>query len=47
LVKEQTGFINLVGFDVYCRILEEAVAELKEQEFKDIFRDEKKDEEEI
>jgi transcription-repair coupling factor (superfamily II helicase) len=40
--KEQTGFINSVGFDVYCRILEEAVAELKEQEFKDIFRDEKK-----
>ncbi len=40
--KEQTGFINSIGFDLYCRILEEAVEELKQQEFKDIFKSEKK-----
>ncbi|MCX7763000.1 MAG: transcription-repair coupling factor [Candidatus Kryptonium sp.] len=40
--KEQTGFINSVGFDLYCKILEEAVEELKAQEFKDIFKNEKK-----
>jgi transcription-repair coupling factor (superfamily II helicase) len=40
--KEQTGFINSIGFDLYCRILEEAIEELKEQEFKDIFKNERK-----
>jgi len=40
--KEQTGFINSIGFDLYCRILEEAIEELKEREFKDIFKNEKK-----
>ncbi len=40
--KEQTGFINAVGFDLYCRILEEAMDELKEREFKDIFKNERK-----
>ncbi|CUT04082.1 transcription-repair coupling factor [Candidatus Kryptobacter tengchongensis] len=40
--KEQTGFINSIGFDLYCRILEEALEELKAQEFKEIFKDEKK-----
>lgn len=40
--KEQTGFINSIGFDLYCKILEEAVEELKQREFKDIFKGERK-----
>lgn len=40
--KEQTGFINAVGFDLYCRILEEAMEELREREFKNIFKNERK-----
>jgi len=40
--KEQTGFINSIGFDLYCRILEEAVEELKQREFKDIFKGERR-----
>lgn len=34
---EQSGFIETMGFEMYTRILEEAVAELKEQEFQDLF----------
>lgn len=30
LGKEQSGFVQTVGFDLYCKILDEAVAELKE-----------------
>ncbi len=30
LGKEQSGHINLVGFELYCRMLEEAVKELKD-----------------
>ena len=30
LGKEQSGHINLIGFELYCRMLEEAVRELKE-----------------
>lgn len=33
LGTEQSGFINAVGFDMYMKILEEAVREIKEQEF--------------
>lgn len=40
--KEQTGFINSIGFDLYCKILEEALEELKAQEFKEIFKNERK-----
>jgi transcription-repair coupling factor (superfamily II helicase) len=40
--KEQKGFINSIGFDMYCRVLDEAIAELKEQEFGDIFREKRK-----
>ena len=43
---EQSGFINEIGFETYQRILEEAMTELKENEFKDLFKDqlaEKKD----
>ena len=35
---EQSGFIENVGFDLYTRIMEEAVSELKEEEFSDILR---------
>jgi transcription-repair coupling factor (superfamily II helicase) len=37
---EQSGFIESMGFEMYTRILEEAVAELKEQEFQDLFEKE-------
>ncbi|MFO7810961.1 MAG: TRCF domain-containing protein, partial [Candidatus Delongbacteria bacterium] len=36
LGSEQSGFIENVGFDMYSKILEEAVMELKEEEFKDV-----------
>lgn len=38
---EQSGFINELGFETYQKILDEAVQELKEAEFKDLYRDEK------
>jgi len=34
---EQSGFILEMGFEMYQKIVEEAVAELKEQEFADVF----------
>ena len=34
---EQSGFINEIGFDTYQKILQEAIDELKENEFKDLF----------
>jgi transcription-repair coupling factor (superfamily II helicase) len=37
LGSEQSGFITDMGFEMYHKILDEAVAELKEQEFKDLF----------
>lgn len=37
LGSEQSGFITDIGFDMYHKILDEAVAELKEQDFKDSF----------
>jgi transcription-repair coupling factor (superfamily II helicase) len=36
---EQSGFIADIGYETYQRILEEAVRELKQGEFKDIFAD--------
>jgi transcription-repair coupling factor (superfamily II helicase) len=41
LGKEQSGFISQVGFETYIDIIDEAVAELKENEFKELFKDEK------
>ncbi len=35
LGSEQSGFIENVGFEMYSKILEDAVMELKEEEFKD------------
>ena len=34
---EQSGFINDLGYDMYHKILDEAVQELKETEFKSLF----------
>ena len=39
LGAEQSGFITDIGYATYQKILEEAVQELKENEFKDIFQD--------
>ncbi len=36
---EQSGFINEIGFDTYQKILKEAIDELKEDEFKDLYED--------
>jgi transcription-repair coupling factor (superfamily II helicase) len=36
---EQSGFINEIGFDTYQKILSEAIDELKENEFKDLYKD--------
>ena len=38
LGTEQTGFINDVGFDLYVKLINEAVEELKYQDFKEVFR---------
>ena len=37
LGSEQSGFISDLGFDTYHKILDEAVQELKETEFRDLF----------
>ncbi|WP_299782156.1 transcription-repair coupling factor [uncultured Formosa sp.] len=37
---EQSGFINDIGFDTYQKILNEAIEELKENEFKDLYPEE-------
>lgn len=34
---EQSGFINEIGFDTYQKILNEAIEELKEKEFKNLY----------
>lgn len=35
---EQSGFINDIGFETYQKILNEAIEELKETEFKDLYK---------
>jgi transcription-repair coupling factor (superfamily II helicase) len=37
---EQSGFIAEIGFEMYQKILDEAIRELKRSEFKDLFREE-------
>ncbi|TRX39502.1 transcription-repair coupling factor [Flavobacterium restrictum] len=37
---EQSGFINEIGFDTYQKIMNEAIEELKENEFKDLYETE-------
>jgi transcription-repair coupling factor (superfamily II helicase) len=36
---EQSGFINDIGFDTYQKILNETIEELKENEFKDLYKE--------
>lgn len=38
LGAEQSGFISEIGFEMYNQILNEALMELKENEFKDVFK---------
>lgn len=40
LGAEQTGFITDLGFDTYHKILDDAIQELKETEFKELFAEE-------
>jgi transcription-repair coupling factor (superfamily II helicase) len=42
---EQSGFINEIGFDTYQKILNEAIEELKETEFKDLYNEDLDDKE--
>ncbi len=37
---EQSGFIADIGYETYQKILDEAIQELKETEFKDLFKEE-------
>lgn len=41
LGAEQSGFIAEIGFEMYHKILDEAIQELKEEEFKGLFSEEK------
>ena len=41
---EQSGFINEIGFETYQKIMNEAIEELKENEFKDLYEDGVEDE---
>ncbi|MDG1842232.1 MAG: transcription-repair coupling factor [Crocinitomicaceae bacterium] len=43
LGAEQSGFIAEIGFEMYQKILSEAMKELKEEEFKDLFKDRNSD----
>lgn len=40
---EQSGFINEIGFETYQKILQEAIDELKENEFKSLYQEEQSD----
>jgi transcription-repair coupling factor (superfamily II helicase) len=42
---EQSGFINEIGFDAYQKILNEAIDELKENEFQDVYHQEEDEDE--
>ncbi|VAV86064.1 Transcription-repair coupling factor [hydrothermal vent metagenome] len=42
---EQSGFINEIGFDTYQKILNEAIEELKENEFAALYKDDNEDKE--
>jgi transcription-repair coupling factor (superfamily II helicase) len=41
LGADQSGFINDIGFETYQKILNEAVEELKQEKFQNLFEDEK------
>ena len=40
---EQSGFINEIGFETYQKILQEAIVELKENEFSDLYQTKEED----
>nr|WP_038028800.1 transcription-repair coupling factor [Thermonema rossianum] len=40
LGAEQSGFINDIGFETYHKILDEAIQEVKQEEFKELFSEE-------
>ena len=40
LGAEQSGFISEIGFEMYHKILDEAISELKETDFRDLFTEE-------
>ncbi len=42
LGAEQSGYINEMGYETFKRILEEAVLELKNEEFRDLFKQQEK-----
>ena len=42
LGAEQSGFISDIGFDMYQRILADAVKELKEEQFNELFEEERR-----
>ena len=44
LGAEQSGFISDIGYDTYQKILDEAIQELKEGEFKELYAEELKEE---
>ncbi|WP_318312173.1 transcription-repair coupling factor [Flagellimonas crocea] len=44
---EQSGFINEIGFETYQKILSEAIEELKENEFKDLYDEVEGDKEKV
>ncbi len=39
LGREQSGFVQQVGFELFMEIIEEAVAEIKDKEFGELFKD--------
>ena len=47
LGAEQSGFISEIGFQMYHKILDEAIVELRETEFKDVLDDDDKKEIEV
>lgn len=44
---EQSGFINEIGFETYQKIMNEAIDELKENEFKDLYQENEKTEDKV
>ncbi len=42
---EQSGFISAIGYETYQQILDEAIRELKENEYKELYREEEKNRE--
>ena len=47
LGAEQSGFVAEIGFELYHKILDEAIQELKETEFRDVFQQQLKEQEDF